>query len=149
MPTSTAMPLYILDTNIWLDWLVFQTDVLDPLKAQHAAGKMTLIFTDDMLIELTDVIGRAQFKLSQAQQQTALARFHQLAVRVDTRAKPAVPIRCKDADDQVFIDQALAHRATWLLSKDKHLLSLRSRAAKQQVWVGTIADWLRTQKDVL
>ena len=77
MPTSTATPLYILDTNIWLDWLVFQTDVLDPLKAQHAAGKMTLIFTDDMLIELTDVIGRAQFKLSQAQQQTALALFHQ------------------------------------------------------------------------
>jgi predicted nucleic acid-binding protein len=37
-------------------------------------------------------------------------------------------LRCRDADDQVFIDLALVHRARWLLTRDKALLALARRA---------------------
>jgi predicted nucleic acid-binding protein len=46
----------------------------------------------------------------------------------------------------VFIDTALAYRITWLISKDKHLLRLKNRAAKQQVNIGTVDDWLRKRQ---
>jgi predicted nucleic acid-binding protein len=41
---------------------------------------------------------------------------------------------------------ALAHRADWLISKDKHLLTLKNRAAKQNLRIGTIDDWRRSIK---
>lgn len=138
---NSALPCYILDTNIWLDWLVFQNEMLDELKAAWHNKKFEIIFTAEMLFELTDVIARAQFKLTSAQQIEALDEFARTARMVETLPKPLQSIRCKDKDDQVFIDMALAHQATWLISKDKHLLVLRGRAAKQQLKIGTILDW--------
>ena len=45
------------------------------------------------------------------------------------------PCTCKDADDQVYIDLAYAHKAQ-LISKDRHILSMRKRLAKLGVRVG-------------
>jgi len=43
---------------------------------------------------------------------------------------PRGPLRCKDPDDQVFIDLALHVGAKWLFSKDAALLKLAGRARK-------------------
>lgn len=134
---------YILDTNIWLDWLVFQNDTLDELKAVHANGGFHIIYTSDMLEEFADVISRAQFKLSVEQQVSMLAQLTALAQKVETRETPLNTIRCKDKDDQIFIDTALSYQVDWLLSKDNHLLALRNRASKYHVRIGTIDAWMR------
>ena len=47
---------------------------------------------------------------------------------------PETRFRCKDPDDQKFIDLALAHQSV-LLSKDKAVLRLRSRLQKEGVIV--------------
>lgn len=137
-------PIYILDTNIWLDWLVFQNDTLDELKAAWRNQSFEIIYTDEMLEEWMDVIGRAQFKLSTEQQTQKTADLEAIARRVETLGKPLNPIACKDKDDQIFIDTALMYGAVWLISKDKHLLMLKNRARKQSLLVGTVEDWLKS-----
>lgn len=137
---------YILDTNIWLDWLVFSSDTLAELKVAHNDGEFEIIYTTEMIEELIDVISRTQFDLSPEQQELIVQQMMAAARRVDDSPKPLSSIKCKDKDDQVFIDTALAYRITWLISKDKHLLRLKNRAIKQQVNIGTVDDWLRKRQ---
>jgi predicted nucleic acid-binding protein len=47
---------------------------------------------------------------------------------------PKAPVTCKDADDQKFIDLAVAHRAT-LISKEAHILRMTKRLARLDVLV--------------
>ena len=54
---------------------------------------------------------------------------------------PRAPIRCKDPDDQKFIDLAVAANATWLVTKDRELLKLARRAAKLGVAVLRPQEW--------
>ena len=61
-----------------------------------------------------------------------MQRFDTLTTFVAPAAK--APYTCKDPDDQVFIDLAVAHRAT-LYSKDHAVLAMRSRLAKLDVSV--------------
>jgi predicted nucleic acid-binding protein len=53
-----------------------------------------------------------------------LAQFDGQATLVDTAPKASVT--CRDADDQKFIDLAVAHQAL-LLSKDQAVLCMRKR----------------------
>jgi predicted nucleic acid-binding protein len=46
---------------------------------------------------------------------------------------PRAPCVCKDPDDQVFIDLAVAHGAL-LLSKDQAVLTMRKRLALRKAW---------------
>ena len=43
----------ILDTNIWLDWLVFDDEAIAPLKQAFSAGRLTLVIDPACLAELT------------------------------------------------------------------------------------------------
>lgn len=138
---AVAVPLYVLDTNVWLDWLVFAHDAVPLLQAAQAAGDIEIIYTREMYDELADVLGRAHFKLSVEQQAEALMRMRSAALEVPAKI-PTQVMRCADKDDQVFIDTALAYRVDWLLSKDNHLLALRHRAAKCHVRVATLDAWL-------
>jgi predicted nucleic acid-binding protein len=65
-----------------------------------------------------------------------LAQFDALSHAVD--AAPSAPVRCRDADDQCFIDLAVAHGAT-LVSKDWHVLKLRKRL--KNLGVTALAQW--------
>jgi predicted nucleic acid-binding protein len=61
-----------------------------------------------------------------------MAQFDRLAERV-VEAERA-PYVCNDADDQKFIDLAVAHQAL-LISKDKEVLRLKNRLARLGVAV--------------
>jgi len=72
----------------------------------------------------------------------------ELARRIETGllapgCRPARgPLACTDPDDQVFIDFALQHRCTWLVSRDRALLRLARRAAAWGVEVLTPQAWM-------
>ena len=51
---------------------------------------------------------------------------------------------CADADDQVFLDLALAERAGWLITRDKALLALRARARRHGLAIGAPEQWMAT-----
>lgn len=135
-------PVYILDTNVWLDWLVFTHDAVPLLRDLQLSRKIQIVYTSEMYDELADVLSRALFKLSEAAQAAALQIMTTSADEVAACVPTTVRMVCKDADDQVFIDTALGIRAAYLLSKDKHLLTLRKRAAAHGVVVCTPDAWL-------
>ena len=118
----------MVDTNIVLDLLVFSDPATAPLRALLAAGRLRWLATAAMQGELARVLTYPQiaprlafYRLEAAQ----VLKAYAAQVRwVD--AAPRSQAMCKDADDQHFIDLAVAHRAI-LLSKDKAVLSLRKR----------------------
>jgi predicted nucleic acid-binding protein len=71
--------------------------------------------------------------------------MHHWAKRVETA--PACHYKCKDTDDQVFVDLAAQHQAT-LISKDKAVLKLKNRLARLGSKVLAAKDtgeWLKSQ----
>ena len=144
-------PVYILDTNIWLDWFVFACEPDTPmawLKNAMAEQGATLVMTQGMWDEWVDVLGRAQFKIEPERQADIWAQTRALVTWTTTPPTPFDRIRCSDKDDQVFIDTALALKVDWLISKDKHLLSLRQRAKKRGVQIVTPEQWARLNGQV-
>ena len=130
----------ILDTNVWLDWLVFEDARLQPLAAEAAAGRLRLAATEPMLEEFAAVIARPHFGLDDARREALRARQRALV----TLHAPAPDCRlpCTDPDDQRFIDLAVALRVDWLLSRDKALLRLHRIAGRRfGLRIGTPETW--------
>ncbi len=118
----------VLDTNVWLDWLVFADPGVQPIVRGAEAGVLHLVATEQTRDEWRDVIARAQFGLDE-QARAAAAAAHDSRVRLRPRA-PACALRCRDRDDQKFVDLAIAEAASWLVTKDKALLALARHAAR-------------------
>lgn len=107
------------------------------LRTALDASQLRWIATPSMRVELARVLGYPLIARRLARDGRApddvLARFDAQVQTVDdvpTRA----PFVCKDPDDQVFIDLAVAHKAR-LLSKDKLVLAMRKRLATLGVLV--------------
>jgi predicted nucleic acid-binding protein len=130
----------ILDTNVWLDWLVFGDPRVAPLAAAIEAGRLAPLATEPMLAEFAAVVARPRFALDEAARAAACAR-QRAAVSVLAPA-PDCRLPCTDPDDRMFVDLAVAHRVAWLLSRDKALLRLRRIALRRfGLRVGTPEDW--------
>ena len=126
------MNAVVLDTNIVLDLFVFGDAASQPLERVLELGPeqggLLWLATQSMRDELARVLDYPQivprlayYALDAA---AVLARFDAQARLVAVPAK--APVTCADADDQKFIDLAVAHGAL-LLSKDKDVLSMRKR----------------------
>jgi putative PIN family toxin of toxin-antitoxin system len=128
----------VLDTNIVLDLLVFEDPAAVPLRAALDAGSVVWLATRAMREELERVLAYARITPWLAARgrtrDEVLAQFDRLSRDVGAAAPSA--IRCRDSDDQIFIDLAASHRAA-LLSKDAQVLRLRRRLATLGVEVST------------
>jgi putative PIN family toxin of toxin-antitoxin system len=129
VPARTRLRL-ILDTNIWLDWLVFEDPSIAPIKAA-VAGKRAEVFIDAACeAELERALGYdlgRKFTLDAAGLGARLAECRRVARRIDSPAPEAERARlpaCRDPDDQKFLEAALAARAGFLVTKDRALLEL-------------------------
>ncbi|RMX04758.1 putative toxin-antitoxin system toxin component, PIN family [Corticibacter populi] len=140
---SSGPTALILDTNIVLDLLLFGDPAAMALQAQLQAvlaqpAQWRWIATQPMREELRHVLAYAhlQPRLAYYRREPAqiLAHFDAGVELVEIAA--ATVFRCKDGDDQKFIDLAVAHQAV-LLSKDKAVLRLRKRLARVGVQVDT------------
>ncbi|MBU4183899.1 MAG: putative toxin-antitoxin system toxin component, PIN family [Gammaproteobacteria bacterium] len=120
----------VLDTNVVLDLFVYEDPATVPLRAALAEPQSRWLATPVMREELRRVLAYPQVvKRLEARSLTAeavLAAFDARAQLADTA--PKAPYTCKDADDQKFIDLAVAHTAV-LLSKDKAVLCMAKRLA--------------------
>ena len=124
----------VLDTNIVLDVFVFNDAASAPLKQALLAGEVQWLATQAMRDELARVLAYPQIvprlKFYQLTAEDVLVTFDQHARITEVPAKASVT--CSDADDQKFIDLAVAHQAL-LLSKDQHVLSMRKRLLAQGI----------------
>ena len=126
----------VLDTNVWLDWLVFDDPSIAPLKAAVAENRAEVIVDDAAVEELARVLAYpfGARTLDAHRQAETMARCLRVSVKAqDARHKTrvvetALP-RCADPDDQKFLELALACGAGFLLTRDDALLRLaRGRA---------------------
>ena len=120
----------VIDTNIVLDLFVFDDAAAKPLRAALEADEVAWLATDAMRVELARVLGYPQivprlafYQLTDADVLDAFDRHARLVP-----AAPAAGIRCKDPDDQIYIDLAVAHGAR-LFSKDGAVRAMRKRLA--------------------
>ncbi len=118
----------VIDTNIVLDLLVFRDPASVALQQALRDGRLQWLATSAMRVELQRVLGYPQIAprldFYQLAPEQVLAGFDQWSRLVD--AAPRTVFVCKDADDQPFIDLAVAHQAL-LLSKDQMVLRLAKR----------------------
>lgn len=130
----------VVDTNVWLDWLVFDDPRVQPLVAAIDARRVTVLATAPMLGELVAVLARPQFALDETRQRVAIDRVTAIVERCDDAPDCRLP--CTDPDDRMFIDLAVARRADWLLTRDKALLRLRRAAGRRfGLRIGTPEAW--------
>jgi putative PIN family toxin of toxin-antitoxin system len=119
----------VIDTNIWLDWLVFDDPGIAPVRAAVTRGAAHVLISPACEAELERVLAYPlqRFTLDRAQQATALARCRAIATRhhppSEAHAPAALP-RCADADDQKFLELARDACAGALITKDRALLVL-------------------------
>jgi predicted nucleic acid-binding protein len=131
----------VLDTNVWLDWLVFADPRVVPLARAIESGAVTVLATGPMLDEFAAVVARPHFGLDAAARDACASR--QRAVVSACGPAPDCRLPCTDRADQMFVDLAVARRADWLLSRDKALLRLRRIAARRfGIRIGTPEAWI-------
>ena len=127
------MPLQlVLDSNVWLDWLVFNDASIKPIQNLVDAGKAEIIIDADCDAELVRVLAYPlqKWTLNAEAQAACVDRFRSVARRVIAPLEPGKLPACRDPDDQKFLVLAAAAGAFCLLTKDRALLKLaKSRYA--------------------
>lgn len=129
MTAPLFAPRAVLDTNVLLDFWVFDDPVTRPLRAALESGRLIALRNGATVDELADVISRLKFGLG-AQRQMEILRDWDRAARPVARAFPSSLV-CSDPLDQKFLDLAATTQADWLVSKDRALLKLARRARAQ------------------
>ncbi len=176
--SGNAAPLkLVLDTNVWLDWLVFDDDTLKSLKHAQASGAVEIFVDKACGRELEVVLGYdlGKHTLDAAAQAGSLAEskriarphpgartrywrsqplagsapLHSLPLRIASRTpcRECLPPfhggrdqatgksgdllpKCRDTDDQKFLELARDCGADYLITKDKALLVLARRKTR-------------------
>lgn len=119
----------VLDTNVLVSLYVFADSRFAPLRARIENGAWQAVTNDACFGEFRRVLGYPMFALTEVQQASALAAYAASTARHDgAPLAPAVALpRCKDRDDQKFLELARDSKADWLVTADKALLRLTQR----------------------
>jgi len=119
----------VLDTNIWLDWLVFDDPGLSALREAQAAGRIEIYIDEACEAELRRVLAYdlGKHSLDASRQQHLLLQLKNIALKSNSSHSLVLP-RCSDPDDQKFLHLTAAAGADALVTKDAALLELARKA---------------------
>ena len=81
------------------------------------------------------MISRPLFSLETVELEKILAQWKSLSRALDDQSLLSSPWRCKDADDQIFLDLAFTAKPCTLISKDNEVLKFAARAVKEGVLI--------------
>jgi len=137
-PDALNLLRLVLDTNAVLDWLLFRDQGFLPIAAAIESGAAVALTDEVCVEELRRVLRYPEFKLDEARQAELMKQYlqHVRVVEAIEASSPdenemsstGIP-RCKDPDDQKFLELA-SQQAAILVTKDKLLLKLARRVAK-------------------
>lgn len=116
----------VLDTNVLLSLFVFADSRFAPLRSELEVGRWLALSSAPCLAEYRRVLGYPLFALTAERQEAAYAAYLGLVRLIDAVPDPAVALpKCRDRDDQKFLELARDGGAHWLVTADKMLLRLR------------------------
>ena len=119
----------VIDTQVWIDWLVFDDPSVAPIKYAIAADRAEVFIDKACLAELERVLA---YPLGKRSVDVAACLSRCLEITKETEEPgPALPTlpSCRDPDDQKFLELAAAARADCLITRDRALLDLARRCA--------------------
>ncbi|MDI6747196.1 MAG: putative toxin-antitoxin system toxin component, PIN family [Rhodocyclaceae bacterium] len=114
------------DTNVLLSLFVFADSRFAPLRGEVEAGRWQALTSPACLAEYRRVLAYPLFALSDERQAAAYDAYRALVKVIDE--VPAAPValpKCRDKDDQKFLELARDGLANCLVTADKALLRLR------------------------
>jgi uncharacterized protein len=129
----------VLDTNVWLDWLVFGDPGVAAIRAAVAENRAEVFIDAPCEAELERALGYdlgKKFTIDARAQAACLAECRRVARRITAPAPEAERAQlpaCRDRDDQKFMEAALAAGADFLVTKDRRLLDLARRTARVRI----------------
>jgi putative PIN family toxin of toxin-antitoxin system len=115
----------ILDTNVVLDLLHFADALTLPILSSLEAGNAQCYASEETLDELQRVLTYAAFGLDEKVQLALHARYQAITGLAKPSSVTGRMPRCRDPDDQMFLELAASTQADLLVSKDKALLALK------------------------
>jgi putative PIN family toxin of toxin-antitoxin system len=122
----------VLDTNVCLDAFVFDDPRVAPLVAALMAGRVEAVTRADCRDEWLGVLAYPALKLDEARRIEAATRFDRLVTLLpdtDVALSTSLP-RCRDPDDQKFLEVAASAGASVIFSRDAEVLRLAKRAVR-------------------
>lgn len=113
----------VLDTNTLVSGLFFSRGNEALLVDAAVEGRVKLLTSLETLEEVREVLSRPKFQLSR--EEAGLAFQLVVSVSEIVLAPGRAKTRCRDPDDQKFLDCASATKADYLVTGDKDLLSMK------------------------
>lgn len=133
----------VLDTNAWLDLLVFRDPRAARLDDALRSGRVEAAVDAACRDEWLRVLDYPQLALPAERRVALLAEFDRQSVPVAPHRAPRPLPRCADPDDQKFVELAWACNARWLVSRDRALLALARRMQREcGLAIVTPEQWL-------
>jgi predicted nucleic acid-binding protein len=125
--------IIVIDSQSLFDWMVFRDPVCSGWSAALAKQGWKWIFTSEMRAEFDFVAAKGFGGRWPVDAQAVASAWSLHGHRVETSPSPgaATRLHCTDADDQKFIDLAIAVRAHTLVTRDKALLRLARKARER------------------
>lgn len=142
-PTKPSLSAtVVLDTNVVLDWLVFNDSRLAALGRTIEDGNLRWQACPRMRAELERTLAYPALARWKPDSERTLTLFDRLSqLQHDPPPRLAGPLLCSDPDDQVFIELSLATNAAWLFTRDRALLKLARRAAGRGLRIAPPESW--------
>lgn len=122
---------FVPDTNVCLDLFVFGDPQCASLLAAVQTGEVELVTREDCREEWLAVLAYPQLKLDEARRMQAVEAFdaHVRKLSAADSSSATLP-RCRDRDDQKFLELAHQAGAVALLTRDDELLRLARRVKR-------------------
>ncbi len=119
----------VLDTNVLVSALLFARGELIWLREAWQTGALTPLASQATIDELVRVLSYPKFGLDQQDIEELLGLYVPYAepVLIESATQALVP-RCKDPDDQKFLDLAYSANAAAVVTGDRALLQLANEA---------------------
>lgn len=110
------------DTNTLVSAVISKGNEFELLRLAHE-GKITLVLSPQILKEFRNVISRQKFGFSEEQ----LSSVFKQIVNISTLALPSIKLDVvkEDPADNKILECAEAGKVDYIISGDKHLLSLK------------------------
>ena len=132
----------VIDTNVLVSALIHDGK---PRKLiLELLNRHTVILSQQMLIELAEVAGRDKFHVTGSQVERFLSMMVKLAKIVPDNA--LFKEVASDPDDDVVLNVAYAGKADYIVTGDKHLLTLNNFKKTKIV---TVNQMLKTPNDAI
>jgi putative PIN family toxin of toxin-antitoxin system len=136
----------VLDTNVCLDLFVFHDPRWAQLLAALESGELEAVARADCRDEYRIVLNYPHLPLDDEKRAQAAARFDELIKLVAPTSKAVRLPVCTDKDDQKFLELARDAQAQVLVTKDKALLKLARRTAREGLFkIMSPEAWVKEQ----